>query len=291
MKRISRDYYTDPIYAGVSRVGKSISFNYNSDSNNHDILHIVQDTSGKVDSDDITYVYAYKYTDNATIDDEYALRTWLKHSIFNSNTPRYEQIYFNKFLNLGIERVEQYISFRQLDGIISIGEDSKLLQELFIRFTHYTDGFSIDSSLMKNMYDEIEFDDNLAKQAFYKSRRIFSPKQIEEIIAKTKKEFDLNKSKFILYKSQDDWDRIIQASLQKFHIMDYMPRDVRFGFKNFLKFGSDVDKQLYQEMQGGSYLLYDDFYTSGATVTDAVRYLKSVNETNDVIVFILIKQY
>lgn len=156
---------------------------------------------------------------------------------------------------------------------------------------HYTKDFCVDMALVKSMYDDIEFDVNLARQAFRESSRIFSDTQVNIIVHEIKKAFEKNKSDFILYKSQDDWDTIVRKNLQEFHIKDIKPREVRFGFKNFLKFGSDIHKQLYMEMQGGTYLLYDDFLTSGATTRDGVRYLKSVNDTNKVIVFVLIKQY
>lgn len=50
------------------------------------------------------------------------------------------------------------------------------------------------------------------------------------------------------------------------------------------------EKQIYLSLQGVNVLIFDDFLTSGVTVKEIIRYLKSFNENNTLTVFVLVKQ-
>lgn len=123
-------YKHEPIYAGIKCDNKRIFFNWSEDNYKKDALYLIQDTSGEIEKDGVIYVYAYEYSDNVTKDDESIIRDWLKYKIFKRNAPTYEKRYFDKFIDLGINRIEKHINLRKLNGIISIGENSKLLIEL-----------------------------------------------------------------------------------------------------------------------------------------------------------------
>ena len=285
--------YRKPVYAGIKYNNDQVTFSWSMDSQKYDAIYLVQDTSGKFDEDDVLYVYGYQYSKNATKEDESAIRNWLKYHIFNDNNiPHYEYDYLDKFIDTGIDRIEKYVSFRQLDGIISIGDDSDLLTEMLSHLSAYTTGFCVDMTLVKRMYDEIEFDSNAAKVALQNSVRGFSKKEIDRIVKRVEHIFYAKKQQYKLYAADEDAETLLkEEGLDKFEMKLYKPREVRHGFYNFLKFKHSDYKKLYEEMQGGTYLLYDDFYTSGATVKEAIRYLKSINDKNRIIVFVLVKQY
>ena len=75
-----------------------------------------------------------------------------------------------------------------------------------------------------------------------------------------------------------------------FKIKNYVPREIRTGFSEFLKFGNKEEANLYNSLQGKNVLIYDDFYTSGTTVGEVARLLKSIHEKNTLTIFTLVKQ-
>lgn len=75
-----------------------------------------------------------------------------------------------------------------------------------------------------------------------------------------------------------------------FQIKRFIPSEIRKGFSNFLKFKNDRQRQTYEKLQGVDVLIYDDFLTSGSTVKEIIRYLKSINSDNTLTVFVLVNQ-
>lgn len=87
----------------------------------------------------------------------------------------------------------------------------------------------------------------------------------------------------------DQFNRLKQSD-EFFEIKNFLPREIRAGFLNFLKFSNNDEQRVYQSLQGVNVLIYYDLYTSGTTIAEMLRILNSVNPNNNLIAFILIKQ-
>ena len=83
----------------------------------------------------------------------------------------------------------------------------------------------------------------------------------------------------------------LKKSGELFQITRFLPTAIRVGSTNYIKFASEVEKSVYMDLQNANVLIYDDFITSGSTVKEVMRYLKSINENNTLTVFILVKQH
>ena len=70
----------------------------------------------------------------------------------------------------------------------------------------------------------------------------------------------------------------------------FIPRQVREAFTDFLKFESKETEEVYHNLQGVDVLVFDDFLTSGSTIKEIIRYLKTINPSNTLTVFVLINQ-
>ena len=135
-------------------------------------------------------------------------------------------------------------------------------------------GLITDIQLVKEMYANVQFDVNEVRAALQNSTyRRYRPREIEQIIKETQDLMERFKSEGKLFK-------------MKLH----SPREVRSGFSNFLKFANEEERMTYEDLQGVEVLIYDDLYTSGATVREIIRLLRSINENNTLTVFVLIKQ-
>lgn len=70
----------------------------------------------------------------------------------------------------------------------------------------------------------------------------------------------------------------------------FIPKAIRSGFYDFLKFKTEKERKVYEALQGVDVLVYDDFLTSDSTVKEIIRYLRAIHDENSLTVFVLIKQ-
>lgn len=259
-----------PIFAGITITNDDeIVFDWDKDSP-QDVLKLAASTSGKFIQDGITYFYAYTWSDTATSYQINRVRRYLK-SLGNSKDIYSQDV--EDFVELGVLKFDEFKPLKIFSVLIGI-EPSKfpsLVDVMDGYLMEYSQSPIVDIRLVKNTYEHVEFDNSKAYKALLKSG-LSSHRADREI-------------QFTIRKFQE-----LKSSGTLFEMKRFLPRAIREGFYNFLKFKTEEEKQLYMELQGVDVLIYDDFLTSGSTVKEVVRYLKSIHNENQLTVFVLVKQ-
>ena len=87
----------------------------------------------------------------------------------------------------------------------------------------------------------------------------------------------------------------IQTMMKSIHNLDYfsIARDVnktkyRQYIRNYYIFKDENDKRLFESIQNTHILIIDDIVTSGTTISHLLKCLRSVNDSNNIVIFSLI---
>jgi predicted amidophosphoribosyltransferase len=87
----------------------------------------------------------------------------------------------------------------------------------------------------------------------------------------------------------------IQTMLDAIHKLDYfsIARDVkktkyRQYIRKYYTFKDENDKKLFETIQNTNILIVDDIVTSGTTISHLLTCLRSINDTNNIVIFSLI---
>lgn len=253
------------LYEGVSIDSKgNIVFNFDKDNNN-DIISLDSDVSGQFMEDDIRYVHGYKYNQNATKQQKKIFRDYIKSG---KRTADIEDFVEKAVIKLDV--VQELKSFGALVSIKSSSYPSVI--SIIGNYLHsYMSPPFLTFELVKQTYNDVIFNTDIAFEALIKAG--WDTVDAED-------EVNFINDKFNSLKEE--------GSL--FQIKRFIPSEIRKGFSNFLKFKNDRQKLTYEKLQGVDVLIYDDFLTSGSTVKEVIRYLKSINPDNTLTVFVLVNQ-
>ena len=266
-----RPIHENSIYCGVSVQGKRINFDFDADSDK-DIITLVNDSSGEYDDDNVMYVYGYTYTPNARKTDVEIFRNFIK----GKTTSR---VWYNEdveeFIKYGVLAIERYADFSDFGAIVTLGKRNEVSTVGMIRqqLMYYIQQGTIQFHLIKQAYENVQFDRDLARIAMRKTKR-YSDAQIED-------ELDFTEHKFNQLKQNGGF----------FAIKKFLPPVLRAGFLNYFKFETEEERKVFEQLQGVNVLIYDDFMTSGSTIKEVIRYLRAINDRNTLTVFVLVKQH
>lgn len=253
------------LYEGVSiDIEGNVNFNFEKDSSN-DIINLDSDVSGQFTEEDIRYVYGYKYNQNATKQQKKIFRDYIKSG---KRTADVEEFVEKAIIKLDI--VQKLDSFGALVSIKSSSYPSII--SIIGNYLHsYMNPPFLTFELVKQTYNDVIFDTNIAFKSLIDAGW-------DTVSAEDEVNFINNKF------------NILKQEGTLFQIKRFIPSEIRKGFSNFLKFKNERQKQTYEKLQGVDVLIYDDFLTSGSTVKEIIKYLKSINPNNTLTVFVLINQ-
>lgn len=258
------------IYAGIAiDDNNNIKFNWDNDLD-EDIIVLANDISGQFVKDRVNYIYGYEYSKNASASEKKLIRDYLK-SLGYSATATDENV--QEFVERGVLRIEKYVNLNEFGATIHIeSSKSPSLVDLISQYiSEYIESIHTDFSLVKKTYEDVEFDKNKAYNALLASN--YTPEQADREITFTVEKFES-----------------LKKSGELFQIKRFIPKPIRSGFLNFLKFKNEYERKLYESLQGVNVLIFDDFLTSGSTISELVRYLRSIHDENTLTAFVLIKQ-
>ena len=265
-------YDATGVYCGVSIENNIPVFNFKKDSAS-DIITLETDCSGEFNGDGLRYFYAYEYTSTATYKEKQKFRNYLKGST-DPDVVFSEDI--EEFVENAVIKLDEYIPLETIDVLVSIAPTHKptitdvMRNQLVSEARMGADRFE----LIKQMYNNVEFDAEKAADALRKSGEFTNEYKIQS-------EIDFTIDKF----------NKLKKTFELFQIKRFLPVAIRVGFSNYIKFASEGERDLYMRLQNANVLIYDDFITSGSTVKEILRYLKSINDNNTLTVFILVKQH
>lgn len=271
MKIIKQNHFKK-IYAGI-RVNDQdeLEFDWKKDDPD-DVMYLYKDTSGQFDSDGIRYIYSYHMNQNVKGSKKQKVRDILKH--INSSNELYKK-YVEKFIEEGVLNFDDNYDLNSFDAIVYLEPTSKdftMVDAMNGYFMEYTDCPWYKFGLIKKTYEDVEFDEN---KAF---KTLVNECHYDE--DKAKRELDFTLDKFNQLKSTHEL----------FQIKRFIPKEIRSSFYDFLKFKDEEEREIYSLLQNADVLIFDDFMTSGSTVKEIARYLRSINDSNTLTVFVLVKQ-
>jgi hypothetical protein len=262
------------IYGGVSLGDDGrFTFNWKTDNPETDILLLSTSTSGRYTKEGVSHIYGYMF--NPNLDSPTAkkkFRDALKSQLTNTHLFYSEEV--ELFVEDGIFNIAKFKSINDFKVIVRTESsiETSLLNVMHGYFMEYfEEGLLSDIVLMKQMYKDVKFNVEAAKQAL---RDIGKDEDYIE------KEINYTLTKFEGFKATD----------QLFQMKRFIPKQIREGFYDFLTFRNERERRLYESLQGVDVLIYDDFLTSGTTIKEIIRILKSVNPKNTLTAFALIKQ-
>lgn len=268
MKRYIKEYIT----AGVHLSNGLPVFNWNHDDPD-DILFLKNVASGEITEDGIQYIYGYEYNPQADPKDIKVFRQFIKG--LNSESKAFFTEPVEDLIENAIFALNDYHKLSDFKAIVHSGATSKKLFTVSDIINSYMMEYCRNAwfsfELIKQTYADVEFNAQEAKVAL--QSKGFSSDKIDQEI-----EFTVNKF------------NSLKQSGELFQMKRFIPKEIRAAFHNFLKFKTDEERKVYETLQGVDVLIYDDFLTSGATVKEIIRYLKSFNDNNTLTVFVLIKQ-
>lgn len=258
--------YKYHLYEGISiDENSNIVFNWNKDNKSSDVIYLDIHTSGEFNDDGIKYVYGYKYAPNATQTQKKLVRDFIKAG----NTSRDIEHFIENAI-LEIEHIKPLNSFGALVRI-KPSKYPSILSQIENILTSYAEVPYYRFELIKQTYDKVTFNREKAYQ-------LLIDKGLDEIAAEDKINFVENKFEQL------------KASGELFQMKRFLPTSIRGAFSDFLMFENESQRKLYESLQDVDVLIYDDFLTSGSTVKEIIRYLKSFNPNNTLTVFVLINQ-
>lgn len=249
---------------------KNVVFDWEKD-NIYDILHLCEDTSAEFNEDNVRYVYGYHYTSTANGTDKRIFRNYLKgldgkQGLFSEEV--------QDFVDNGVLRLEQYCSLDDFKATVTIDSTKNnisLVDVIQNQLSQYLNTNYIPFRLIKQTYRNVNLNEENFRQVLRDNGE--SEEYIESELQFTLKKFNELKEKGEL-----------------FQIKRFLPPEIRYSFYDFLKFKTKEEEETYAHLQGVNVLIFDDFITSGATVKEIIRYLRSINDRNTLTVFVLVKQ-
>lgn len=266
--------YKVPVVCGIKIDNhNTITFNWNKDDKD-DVIHLTSDQLSKYDSDGVRYVYGYSYNPQSKRSDRNLVRKYMK------SLP--EDEYFSddmtEFVDNALLSLDSTYPLSNFSVVVSTESSSNnfsLVDLIDVRFSDMIDHnqFWVDLQLVKSMYSDVEFDVEKAR-SILREEYNWSENRIQSGINNILKQFGKYKD-----------------SHELFQMKKFVPRELRGGFSNFLKFKNKDEENLYFSLQGVEVLLLDDFWTSGTTVKEMIRCLRSIHDKNRLTVFVLVKQH
>lgn len=262
------------ILEGVTYDNNNNEFVFNFDNDGElDILKLKKLELEPIDVYDNTYYYGYDFTEDV----DSVIRTKFINAI-KFNTLFEQTSDFNKFVYNAILNLNRTIELPEFNTIVFPETQSNLNRKMISEISNLTyinnyTTLELIKDIPKNInfnYDKFNTDelskiDKNGYPVYTKHAKIQILKNIEKMIE------NIRNSDYFS----------IARSIKKDKYRKY--------FENFLKFKSDIEKQKYLEIsKDNNILLLDDVTTSGTTLYEMLKILRSLNNKNKIVIFTLV---
>ena len=258
------------INEGAFLNGNSFDFNFIHDEEK-DIIHLCNNNLEKKEYLGIKYYYyAYyftKYTPS-TIRTKF-IQTLRFHQEGDKEVER--------FISSAIEKLDKEIVLPLYDAIIVPESKSNLAREISIEAYKYAcpNGGVYTFELIKDLPSRINFDyesfTNQVLNGFINGKPRYTEKEKEEVLC------------------------IIENLINDIHKLDYfsIARNIKNKkyepfITNYLKFASDREESAYKAITISNVLIIDDIATSGTTLQQILKAIRTINNTKEITIFTLI---
>lgn len=259
------------VVEGISydKESQTFSFDFVHDGQN-DIIKLTE-YGYKIDGFGKCFYYSYKFEDS--IDSK--TRTAFIHSLkFPDN--HIESSDKRLFLRNAIGKLDQDISLPKYDILVYPQSRSELTRELMADISKIAEPTYCPIELIKELPKNIEFDYVRFKEDVLDSILENGRPRYTD----TTKENVLNTINSLM----DDIHKLDYFSIAR----DGKKKKYKQYIKNYYKFKSQEDYNLYESIQNSNILIIDDIVTTGITMLHLLKCLRTVNDNNLITVFSLI---
>lgn len=271
LNQVKKSKLNEDVSEGVSYDENSdcFSFDFNID-NDSDIIKL-RKVGYSVNAFNHCYYYGYQFEDNI----DTSKRTRFIHSL-KFLDGRIDENDIKTFIINAVNQLDSDISLPSYDVIIYPESLSEINREMLKYLNRFTSPEIVNMELIKELPSKIEFDYNrfaleVLNGKLSNGRDRYTPQQKEEVL------------------------RNISAMMDSIHKLEYfsIARDVkktkyRQYIKKYYTFKDENDKHLFEMIQSTNVLVIDDIVTSGTTISHILKCLRSVNDTNNIVIFSLI---
>lgn len=221
---------------------------------------------------DNTFYFGYEFNDHT---DGKVRTEFLKAIKFDYPTISVKD--HDKFLIDAINKLDKLISIPKYSAFVLPESKSNLNRKIFIEASKRTDMEIIHFELIKELPANISFD---------------YAKFMEAELNKTKadgSQYHSDRAKQMILDG-------IKETMEMIKTLDYFsisrnfkrPNKYRQYINNFLKFRTEDEKEAYKAITNSNILILDDISTSGATLYQIIKTLRTLNDTNKLVLFTLI---
>lgn len=262
-------------------------FDYETDLTT-DLISLTNDQTGVKTVGDLTYYFGFRFNDGIPGPEKTEFRKAIKHGMENGRLFYNEAVF--DFAEDALIRLNQLKCLNDFSMVFStsktyrekslVGTMCRLLWEYVEPNVGTYDKFHLE--LFKKHCRDVTFDEKRADEALAKTNKYSDAKKRAEAIEHLKDIFKDAIADDI--RANDDTKGLFTMKM-------YMPVVGRTGFIDFLKFRNEEDQKLYEELRGSDeVLICDDFLTTGSTINEMKRLLKSINPDVKISVYVLVDQ-
>lgn len=246
------------ITSGVTYNNSVFTFNFENDDET-DIIQLRKNIK-TIDFIGSVLKYSYEFDKNTSS----TLRTKFIHDIkFDSNIPEDD---IEKFVRIAVSKLCNDINIDDIGCIVFPESRSKLVDILLKHLKLASNSKITTIKLIKELPKNIEFDTEEFEEAWLDSsingKPRYTDKQKKDTLEKVKKYMDL------------------VHKLDYFSIARNFKKKYRMYIKNFYKFASDRDKNLFKSISRKPVLLVDDIATTGTTMAMLLKSLRILGCSN-----------
>lgn len=225
----------------------------------------------KVSAFNHCYYFGYQFENNT----DSSKRTKFIHSIKFPDGKISEKDK-NTFIVNAVDKLDSDISLPAYELIVYPESMSEINRDMLKYLNRFASPDIVNMEIIKTLPSKIEFDYNrfnveVLNGKLSNGRDRYTPQQKEEVI------------------------KNIQAMMDSIHNLEYfsIARDVkktkyRQYIRKYCTFKDENDKQLFETIQNTNVLIVDDIVTSGTTISHLLKCLRSVNDSNNIVIFSLI---
>lgn len=256
---------------GVRYDENSDIFIFDFENDNETDLIQLKKVGYKVAAFNHCYYYAYEFTKNV----DSASRTSFINSIKFPEGRITEQDK-NTFIVNAVNKLDSDISLPSYKLIVYPESMSELNRDMLGYLNRFASPEIVNMELVKTLPSKIEFDYNRFKVEVLDAklpngRGRYTERQKQEVLSK------------------------INTMMDEIHNLEYfsIARNVKKSkyrqfIRNYFTFKDENDKKLYETILNTNVLIVDDIATSGTTLSHLLNCLRSVNDTNNIVIFSLI---
>ena len=256
---------------GVRYDAKSDMFIFDFENDSETDLIQLKKVGYKITAFNHCYYYAYEFTNNV---DSTKRTSFINSLKFPDGRISYEDK--NTFIVNAVNKLDSDISLPSYKLIVYPESMSELNREMIGYLNRFASPEIVNMELIKSLPSRIEFDYNR-----------FTVEILDAKLPNGRGRYTEQQKQVVLSNIRTTMDKI--HNLQYFSIARNIKKPkYRQFIRNYYTFKNENDKKLYETLLNTNVLIVDDIVTSGTTLSHLLNSLRSVNDSNNIVIFSLI---